>query len=112
MSKTFHGCLNDLKCTPRNVEHVCHKAGEKHEPCLVSLYKLYFSMVEKLAKLKEAFYFRPCRDKTQFHYENSVVDTLNRILPDKLCAIAGLERKTVYSLRVTCATRLYQNSID
>ena len=71
-------------------------------------------MVEKLAELKEAFYIRPCRDKTQFHYENSVVglNTLNRILPDKLCAIAGLERKTAHSLKVTCATRLYQNSID
>ena len=73
MSKTFRGGLNDLEYTPLNVEHVCHKAGEKHEPCLVSLNKLYFSMVEKLAELKEAFYFRPCRDNTQFHYENSVV---------------------------------------
>ena len=48
MSKTFHDCLNDLKYMPRNVEHVCRKTGEKHEPCLVLLYKLYFSMVEKL----------------------------------------------------------------
>ena len=37
---------------------------------------------------------------------------MNRILPDKLCAKAGLERKTAHSLRVTCATRLYQNSIN
>ena len=45
---------------------------------------------------------------------NSAVgmNTLNRILPDKLCAKAGLERKTAHSLRVTCATRLYQNSIN
>ena len=51
-------------------------------------------MVEKLPELKEAFYFGPCRDKTQFQYENSVVGL-----------IAGLERKTAHSLRVTCATR-------
>ena len=73
-------------------------------------------MVEKLAEPKDAFYFRRCRDKTctQFHYGNSVVglNTMNRILPDKLCAIVGLERKTAHTLRVTCATRLHQNLID
>jgi hypothetical protein len=40
------------------------------------------------------------------------MNTLNRILPDKLCAKARLERKTAHTLRVTCATRLYQNSIN
>ena len=114
MSKTFHGRLNDLRYTPRNVEHVCHKPEEKHNPCLVSLYKLYVTMVEKLAERKEVFYFRPCRDKTLFKYENSVVglNTLIAIRPDKLCVMAGLERKTAHSLRGTCAIRLYQNCID
>ena len=40
------------------------------------------------------------------------MNTLNRILFNKLCAKAGLERKTAYNLRVTCATRLYQNFIN
>ena len=50
-------------------------------------------MVKELAEEKEAFYFRPYRDKTEFRYENSAVgmNTLNIIiLPDKLCEKAGL----------------------
>ena len=114
ISKTFHGGLKGRKYIPRNVEHVCHQPSEKHEHCLVSLNKLYFSKVEKLAQKKEAVYFRPYQDKAMFRYENSVVgsNTLNNILPEKLCGRAGLERKMAHSLRVICATRLYQNSID
>ena len=39
------------------------------------------------------------------------INTLNKILPENLCGVAGLERKTSHSLRVTCATRLFQNSV-
>ena len=114
ISKTSPGGLKDLKYIPRYVEHVCHQLSETHEHCLVSLYKLYLSKVEKFAEEKEAFYFKPHQDKAMFPYENSVVgtNTLNSNLPEKLCGRAGLERKTAHSLRVTCATRLYQNSID
>ena len=40
------------------------------------------------------------------------INTLNRILPDMLCGQAGLKRKTSHCLRVTCATRLFQHSVD
>ena len=78
------------------------------------IYNLYFRKVKEWAEEKEAFYFRPYRDKTEFRYESSTVgmNTLNRILPDKLCAKAGLARKMAHSLRVTCAPRLYQNFIN
>ena len=78
---------------------MCHKSGEKHEHCLLSLYKLYLSKVDKLAEGKESCYFKPHRDKSVFRYENSVVgmNTLNSILPEKLCVRAGLERKTAHS---------------
>ena len=91
---------------------MCHKSGEKHEHCLLSLYKLYFSKIDKLPEGIESFYFKPHRDKSVFRYENSAVgmNTLNSILPEKLCVRAGLERKTAHSLKVTCASRLYQNS--
>ena len=48
-----------------------------------------------------------------FGYERLPVgiNTLNKILPENLCGVAGLERKTSHSLRVTCATRLFQNSV-
>lgn len=104
MSKIYNGGLNYVRYTPRCVEHFCHKPGEKYENCRASLYNLYFSMVKELAEEKEAFYFMPYRDTPpEFLYENSAVgmNTLNRILPDKLCGKAGLERKTAHCLRVT-----------
>ena len=49
-----------------------------------------------------------------FGYEKSPIglDTLNTILPEKLCARAGLPRKTSHCLRITCAQRLFQNSVE
>lgn len=40
------------------------------------------------------------------------INTLNKILPDKLCAAAGLAKKTSHCLRVTCATNLFQNGVE
>ena len=62
----------------------------------------------------DAFYRRPSRDGS-FDYEKSAVglNTLNNILPVKLCGRAGLPRtKTSHSLRVACATRLFQTSVE
>lgn len=38
--------------------------------------------------------------------------TLNKILPGKLCKKAGLPRKTAHCLRITCASKLFQNSFE
>ena len=69
----------------------------------LSLHKLHFSKVENLAEENEGF----C-------YENTVakMNILNSILFEKLCGRADLKRKTAHSLKLTCATRLYQNSVD
>jgi integrase len=41
------------------------------------------------------------------------MNSLAKILPDKLCAKAGIaERKTSHCLRITCATRLFQRSVE
>ena len=49
-----------------------------------------------------------------FGYEKSQIglDTLNTILLEELCARAGLPRKTSHCLRITCATSLFQNSVE
>ena len=39
------------------------------------------------------------------------VDTLNQILPD-MCKATGLKRKTSHSLRVTCASTLFNAGVD
>ncbi len=111
--KTFQGGLNDVKNKPRYIEHVCHDIGEVHYPCLVNMYEVYISKVRKLVEKIESFYFRPHRSGT-FEYEESAVGlcTLNKILPVKLCEKAGLERKTAHCLRVTCASRLFQEGVE
>lgn len=60
-SKTYHGGLCDLKYVPRVVKHVCHSIEEKHEPCLVEIFRLYVGLVETHAKEVTAFYFKPSK---------------------------------------------------
>lgn len=38
--------------------------------------------------------------------------TSSKILLDKLCLRAGLPRKTAHCLRITCASRLFQNRVE
>jgi integrase len=114
VSKTFHGRLKDLKKSRRLIEYKCHEIGEEHSRCLVKFYSLY---LEKIAVCIEAnpnaFYFKPHRSGC-FAYEKSAIgiNTLAKILSDKLCAKAGIERKTSHCLRITCATRLFQRSVQ
>ena len=111
-SKTYGGGLDDLKNKPRYIEHECHAMGEVHNPCLSSIYQLYIDKVRKLAGKIESFYFRPNRSGL-FEYEEVPIGicTLNKILPVKLCEKAGLPRRTAHCLRVTCASRLFQNGV-
>ena len=62
--KLYHGGLCDLKYVPRVVKHVCHSIEEKHEPCLVEIFRLYVGLVETHAKEVTAFYFKPCSTKS------------------------------------------------
>lgn len=110
-SKTFHGCLKDLKYTPKPIKHICHEMNsEDHEPCLRELYWLYIGLIQHKEKYSNAFYFRP--SKTKFQFEKSVVGihTLNKILPS-MCKEAGVKEKTAHSLRVSCATKLFNAGI-
>lgn len=114
VSKTFHGGLKDLKYTPRVVKHVCCTDNNaEHFPCLVNCYSTYLENIKFLAEKVDAFYFHPNRDPGVFSYQKAAmgINTLNKILPDMLCREAGLKRKTSHSLRVTCATRLFQESV-
>lgn len=111
--KTFKGGLKDLKNKPRYIEHICHENREIHSPCLASMYSVYIEKIRSHAESIDSFYFRPHRGG-KFEYEKSPVGlcTLNKILPEKLLGKAGLPRKTAHCLRVTCATRLFQNSVE
>ena len=115
VSKTFHGGLNDLKYKPRFVKHFCHALGlNTVGACLVEIYEMYLSKIQDLATKVDAFYFTPHRDQRVFGFEKVAIgiNTLNKILPEKLCAAAGLPKKTSHCLRVTCATNLFQNGVE
>ena len=114
VSKTYHGGLKDLKYKPRVIKHVCCAGKDpNHQPCIVNCFATYIEKVKHLATDKEAFYFKPNPNPQVFTFCNSPVgiNKLNKILPD-LCEEAGLERKTSHSLRITCATRLFQNQVE
>ena len=111
VSKTFHGGLCDLKYVPRKVRHVCHEEGEKHERCLVEIYKYYIELVKIENPQMNAFYFRPKTKSLGFAKSPVGVNTLSKILPD-MCKSVGINVKTAHSLRVTCATALFQHGVD
>ena len=72
VSKTFHGGLRDLKYVPRRARHVCHGEGQKHDRCLVELYKLYIELVKCKGSKVDAFYFRPNTKDLRFSKSLSV----------------------------------------
>ena len=59
LSKTFHRDLLDLKYEPCAIKHVCHEVDQKHDPCLLDLYRLYIGLVKIFGKGMGAFYFKP-----------------------------------------------------
>ena len=94
-SKTFHGGLKDLKYSPRVTKHICCSGKDvNHFPCIVNCYSTCIEKVKDLARVNEAFYFKPNNDANVFEYYNMVlgIHTLNKILPD-LCESAGFSRK-------------------
>ena len=83
-----------------------------HYPCIVNCYSLYLEKVKSLAEEIDAFYFKPHPNEFSCQKIPIGIHTLSKILPEKLCVKAGLPRKTSHNLRVTCTTRLFQESVD
>ena len=109
--KTFHGGLTDLKYIPKVGKHICHPLGERHERCLVEMYKLYVGLVQTIGKDCNAFYFRPSKSKLRFEKAPVGINKLNDILPE-MCKAAGLKRKASHCLRVTCASSLFNVGVE
>ena len=75
------------------------------------LYNPYIGLVSENAKEVNAFYFKPNCKKFSFDKAPVGINTLNSILPE-MCEKAGLKRKTAHSLRVTCASSLFNAGVD
>lgn len=112
VSKNNPGGLHNRKLKPKTVIH--HANLECPSRCLVMFYKTY--MAHRPPDLEHnAFYLTPIRNpKTSVWYTSvpvgyrTLMTTVNRIC--KSASINGY--KTNHSLRVTAATRLFQQSVD
>ena len=88
--------------------HYCHPENKnEHEPCLVEMFKQYFSLIKELKRIDEAFYFRPSKTDIKFEIAPVGIPKLNSNVPF-LMKEAGLEKKTAHCLRVTTATDLFK----
>lgn len=103
--------MTDLKDIPKVVKHIFHPLGERHERCLVEMYKLYIGLVQTIGEDRNAFYFRPSKSKLRFEKAPVGINRLNDILPE-MCKAAGLKRKTSHCLSVTCASSLFDAGVE
>ena len=86
----------------------CHPENKnEHEPCLVEMFKQYFSLIKELKRIDEAFYFRPRKTDIKFEIAPVDIPKLNSIMPF-LMKEAGLEKKTAHCLRATTATNIFK----
>ena len=111
VAKTFHGGLTDLKYEPRVVKHVCHPLNEKHESCLVELFRMYIGLVQSISSEITAFYFKPNSKRLAYDKQVVGINKLNGILPS-MCKEAGFKAKSSHCLRVTCASALFNAGVE
>ena len=89
MCKTFHGGLTDLKYVPKRIKRICRNVGEKHNPCLLEVYRMYIGLVECKAKVSDCFYLRAAKHKFSFEKSPVGIHMLNAILPN-MCKEVGI----------------------
>ena len=112
VSKNNPGGLQYRKLKPKVVVH--HANLNNPSRCFVTFYKAYISHHPKIVQ-HNAFYLTPIRNpKSEVWYNScpvgyrTLANTVNRLC--KSVSIGGY--KTNHSLRVTAATRLFQQGID
>ena len=81
-----------MKYEPRVVKHVCHPLNEKHESCLVELYRLYFGLVQSISSEITAFYFKPNSKRLDYDKQAVGINKRNGILPSR-CKEAGFKNR-------------------
>ena len=113
VSKNNPGGLHHRKLKAKEVNHYENKGDPRR--CFVRLFKCYVSHRPQGSIKDNAFYLTPVRNpKTSVWYMRSAIghNTLNTIV-QRLCKLVGIPGfKTNHSLRVTAATRLFQNGVD
>lgn len=81
LCKSCHGRLTDLKHVPNRIKHICRNVGEKHNLCLLKVYRMYIGLVECKAKESDCFDLRAAKHKFSFEKRPVRINTLNAILP-------------------------------
>ena len=93
------------------MKHVCHPLNEKHESCLVELFRMYIGLVESISSEITAFYFKPNSKRLAYDKQVVGINKLNGILPS-MCKEANFKAKSSHCLRVTCASALFNAGVE
>ena len=101
LCKTFYTGLCDVKYVLKSIKDICHAIGQRRDPWLLDVYRLYIGQVECKAKEIDSFYLRPSQQKLAFGKSLVGINTLNGILPN-MCKVIGIKTKTTHSLRTAC----------
>jgi len=101
--QNFHGGLTDLKYVPKRIKHICHNVGEKHNPCLLEVYRMHIGLVECKAKVSDCFYLRAAKHKFSFEKSPVGIHTPNAILSN-MCKEVGINYSENSSFFANCAT--------
>lgn len=113
VSKNHQGGLKHRKLKTKQVVH--HANTENPERCFVRLYRKYKEHLPDIIQDDTPFYLTPIpKPKGKVWYKKTPigVHTLEGTIA-RLCKKAGVSGfKTNHSLRVTAATRLYQEGLD
>ncbi len=111
-SKTNQGGLNSCKSRPKEAKVYGSDDPDKN---VVRLYEKYISLLPPNGKHPSLYKFSLKRPMPNVWYSDNQVgqNTLQKIVKS-LCDKAGLsgEKFCNHSLRVTCATRMYQAGVD
>ena len=91
-----------------------HEKGETYARCLGnSVYRLSdLGFCDFPGKMDKAFYLRPKKNRLGFDDAPVGINTFNQILPNMMCSVAGIKKKTAHFPRETCVTTLFNAGVD
>ena len=72
---------------------------------------MYIGLVESISSENTAFYFKPNSKRLAYDKQAVGINKLNGILPS-VCKEAGFKPKSSHSLRVTCASSLFNAGVE
>ena len=99
--------------SPFITQSLRHEKGETYARFLGKVYRLSdLGFCDFPGKMDKAFYLRPKKNCSGFDNVPVGINTFSQILPNTMCSVAGIKKKTAHFLRVTCVTTLFNAGVD